>query len=380
MLPHSARRLRTLFGTLPFAGLVFGAVAFCTACPGPTLTPDGGRPLDAGTVDAPLDAGLGGDAGTFDAGDPAPIVCGALPAGVTEGHQGAVNDTATSPARSLVLMGGSVEVDSAARAFVEAAAGGDVLVLRASGSVDSYTPWFFEELGADPAPASAATLRIDVPSAAAEPAVRCRVSAAEALWLAGGDQWDYLGQWPASLHESLTELATRGVAVGGTSAGAMVLGQAAFAAEFGGVTSAEALANPLAADVSLRTPIFFQPELEAAIVDTHFSERDREGRLLAFLARAREALGGPVIGIGLDERAALTIKDGAFSVQTGAGDRVVFLYFLDEEAVLTAGSPLQIDQVGRVQLNAGASGAWPPDREALSVTLLTVQAGVVSPL
>ena len=66
-----------------------------------------------------------------------------------------------------------------------------------------------------PRPASAQTLLSDDPGAAGQAAVLCRVDRAEALWLAGGNQWDYLGGWPTALHDGIQRLHARGGAVGG---------------------------------------------------------------------------------------------------------------------------------------------------------------------
>src|SRR5687767_5112043 len=100
------------------------------------------------------------------------------------------------------------------------------------------------ELPSQPAPASVTTVRIDDPARSSSPAVLCFANNAEAVWLAGGDQWDYVGNWSAPLHEALSVLVEREVTIGGTSAGAVVLGEAAFDASQGSVTSPEALSNP----------------------------------------------------------------------------------------------------------------------------------------
>jgi len=335
---------------------------------------DPGGPIaqvDAGDAAAPVDAGSRNDAG--------PYSCAPLPAEVAEGRLGTAQDSTASPQRRLVLMGGSAEVDAASRSFVEAAAGGDVLVLRVSGSVDSYTPYFFEELQADPTPASVTTLRTDLPAAAGDPSVLCRVGAAEALWLAGGDQWDYLDGWPVALHTALADIAARGAGMGGTSAGAMVLGQAAFNAAQGGLTSATALQDPLASYVTLTLPAFAQPELDGHLIDTHFTQREREGRLLVFLARMRQLTGsGGVRGLGLDERAAIIIENASFHVLAEPG-RSAWLYEVSGTARLEPGTPLDLEGVVRVRLDHDARGDWPLDLGAWSGEAISVRAGVIGP-
>ena len=291
------------------------------------------------------------------------------------GLLGGGTDIRATASRRVILMGGGAENDMASKLFVESAGGGDVLILRATGSLTSYPTYFTATLEPRPGPASVITVLTSTPGAAGDPAVSCRVDRAEAVWLAGGDQWDYLGRWPATLHARLAALAERGVAVGGTSAGAMSLGEAAFSAEFGGVTSSDALADPLAPSVSLRYPGFAQPELAGALVDTHFSGRAREGRLLAFLARFIADRGHPeVLGIGIDERTALIIEDGSYRVY---GDGAVWLYRVRGPVGLAPGTPLDLDGVDVARRLDGDSGEWPVDLDGLETESPRVEAGVV---
>jgi cyanophycinase-like exopeptidase len=67
----------------------------------------------------------------------------------------------------------------------------------------------------------------------------------------------------------------------------MPLGALACDARAGSATSAQALADPYHAMATVSRSPFAQPELHDALVDTHFMQRDREGRLLACLARGR---------------------------------------------------------------------------------------------
>ncbi len=357
--------------------------AGCPTTAGPDAGAQDAGAQDAGAQDAGAQDAGAQDAGAQDAGgvDAGPVQCPAVDDAVALGSLGADEDTVASAVRRVVLMGGSVEVDPASTEFVDGAAGGDVLVLRASGSVNSYTPYFYEELPTDVAPASVTTLRIEDAAPSADPGVLCRVQAAEALWLAGGDQYAYLGIWRSALHDEIAALATRGAAIGGTSAGAMALGAFAFDAAQGSVSSAEALADPFDPLVSVVVSPLAQPELLATVVDTHFSARDREGRLLTFMARAKDAAPGldEVWGVGLDERAALVIEDGQFVVHTGAPDRRVWLYRYTGTPTLNAGVSLELEGVQRLAFAAGATGFWPVGEAAWADAVsLTVVGGVVS--
>ena len=274
------------------------------------------------------------------------------------GFPGTGADTRRRPLRRLVLMGGGREEDVAARSFVEASLAGDIVILRTSGSLTSYPEYFIGFL-ASVTPRTVVTVRTSNPESGADPAVLCRVARAEAVWLAGGNQWNYLGRWPAALHQALAAVAEREGAMGGISAGAVSLGQGAFDAQFGTVSSGDALADPLRPEVSVSRPVFAQPELDGVLVDSHFSEREREGRLLVFLARFLEDRGeGPVVGVGLDEGVALMIEAGSYQV-TSRGSGAAWLYEVGGPARLEPGVPLSLAGVRRVQLPAGSVGPWP---------------------
>ncbi len=305
--------------------------------------------------------------------------CPEAGAGTTIGGlRGTGRDATPSPVRRLVLMGGGPEEDGAARRFAEAAAGGDIVVLRATGSLTSYPDYFSVELAPSPAPASVVTIRTDTPPLADHPSVLCRLGRAEAVWLAGGSQWNYLGRWPNSVHVAVGEATRRGAALGGTSAGAVSLGEAAFDARHGTITSGEALSEPADVSVSVGPSSLPQPELANIIVDSHFTERSREGRLLAFLGRLlAQPRSGPFVGVGIDEGVALEIEGSGYRVSsTRAG--AVWMYEATGPAVVQPGQPLSLDGIRRVRLADGASGRWPfLFDEAERVQELVVEEGEV---
>lgn len=193
-------------------------------------------------------------------------------------------DTEATPLGGIVLSGGAGEVDPAMQWFLQRAGGGDVLILRVSGS-DGYQDYFYNELGVDVA--SVETIKFTAPSAASADYVIQRIAEAEAIWLAGGDQSNYVDYWQGTaVEDGLHALVARGGAIGGISAGMAVLGGGYFAAGNGTVYSDEALADPYDEDVDVRHGDFLElPYLSNTITDTHFDDPDRKGRLLTFLAR-----------------------------------------------------------------------------------------------
>ena len=318
-----------------------------------------------------------------DAGQQQPLDCGALPREATEANWGDAADHLSVANHRLVLMGGGAEVDLMSRSFVEGAGGGDVLVLRASGSVTSYLDYFGAEVEADPAPAQVSTVRLDEPSASSHLGVLCRVQGAESLWLAGGDQWAYLGQWSSAMHDTIDTLLFQGRTVGGTSAGAMVWGEWAFDAQWGSVTSGEVLGNPLSQTISLREAPHGHPFLAGTIVDTHFSDREREGRLLVFMAQAiQDEDTTRVRGLGIDGSTAISIEDGTFLVRSNS-DGAVWYYETDNVPTLQANEPLNFESITRLRWGNGETGQWPPalDDDPLpsswEIHRLTVQNGTI---
>lgn len=220
---------------------------------------------------------------------------------------------------STLLMGGGPDVDAAFRWMIDKAGGGDFVVIRATGA-DGYNQYVYVMGGVD----SVESLVIPSVEAANDPFVVDRVRKAEALFIAGGDQSDYIEFWKGTaLDDAIRDLVRRNVPIGGTSAGLAVLGQFDFAALKGTVTSADALANPYNRRMTLDREFLTAAAMTGVITDSHFDERDRMGRLLAFLARLTNPGDGWIgvdaaRGIGVDPSTAVAIDKG---VATRLADR-----------------------------------------------------------
>jgi cyanophycinase-like exopeptidase len=121
---------------------------------------------------------------------------------------------------------------------VSGSGNGDFLVIRATGT-DAYNP-YIQQLC--PGENSVATLIIPNRTAASDPFVIATIQNAEALWIAGGDQSNYINYWQGTpVQQELNGLIARGVPVGGTSAGMNVLGQFVYSAQASqAITSSEA--------------------------------------------------------------------------------------------------------------------------------------------
>lgn len=131
-----------------------------------------------------------------------------------------------------------------------------------------------------------------------------KIRQADALFFTGGDQLHVTSLMGGSpLNDLIHEKVEKGFIVAGSSAGAMMMsdsmivsGRNDIAPKNGGVE--------IAPGMNL---------LDGTIIDTHFSQRGRHGRLITAIAHFPQLL-----GIGLDERTAICKSNGEFKV-IGAG-------------------------------------------------------------
>lgn len=213
----------------------------------------------------------------------------------------------TSPLGGICLMGGATEHDEAMKWFLQRAAGGDVLVLRASGS-DGYNDYLFNQLGI--VSNSVESIVCHNALSANENYIHQRIEEAEAIWFAGGDQWNYISYWRNTKVDSLINdgLLNRNLVIGGTSAGMAIQGGVYYSAENGSVTSTTALSNPYDFSVTPDSTAFLKNTLlQDVITDTHYDNPDRKGRHVVFLSRMFEDYDMNSKGIACDEYTAVCI-------------------------------------------------------------------------
>ena len=227
---------------------------------------------------------------------------------------------------ALALMGGGDDVDEAFKWMIRKSGGGNFVVLRAVGT-DAYNGYIYAFGGV----ASVETIIIPSRDAAHDPFVLARIHAAQALFIAGGDQGDYTNYWQGTpVETAIHDLVRRHIPIGGTSAGLAVMGQYTFTGLAGSVTSALALSNPYDETITLEHDFFSLPEMAGLITDSHLERRDRMGRLISFMAGiVNDGWTETARGIGIDEGTALLVEDGV-AARVGAGS----VYFLR-----TAGMP-----------------------------------------
>ncbi|MBI5848518.1 MAG: cyanophycinase [Nitrospirae bacterium] len=126
------------------------------------------------------------------------------------------------------------------------------------------------------------------------------IEKATGVFFTGGDALDVTGLLGGTeidrlLHKRYEE----GMILGGTSAGAAMMSHAI-------IIDGESDANPRLSDVQIAPGEEF---IMGAIIDTHFSQRGRHGRLISAVAQHPHDL-----GIGIDENTAILLEDHQFRV------------------------------------------------------------------
>lgn len=226
----------------------------------------------------------------------------------------------------FLLMGGSKDVEVAIKWFLERSGGGDVVVIRSSGA-DGYNKFMFDLHKVN----SVETLMLDSRDKSYLPEVAKKIRNAEALFIAGGDQWNYVKYWKDSpVEDALNYLINeKKVPIGGTSAGLAILGEFYFDARNDTVTSLEALENPYNENVTIGKSDFINCKFLAnTITDSHYTQRSRQGRHIVFLARMAKDFGlKNARGIGVDEQTAVCIDENGIGKVYGINDA----YFLDSD-------------------------------------------------
>lgn len=223
---------------------------------------------------------------------------------------------ATAP--GLMLVGGGEWPYEAFRWMIGKAGHGRIVILRASGSIEAQDE-FFKDIGGITA---AQTLVFEDRKAASDPQVLEIVRQADGIFIAGGDQSNYVRFWKGTpLNEAINQHVREGKPLGGTSAGLAIMGAYSYGAMDGGsLTSVEAIKDPMGPAVTLVDHFLRLPPLPAGqvITDSHFGARDRLGRLLTFIARLSKEQGrADIKGLGVDENTALCIDgDGVGKVFT----------------------------------------------------------------
>ena len=221
---------------------------------------------------------------------------------------------------AVLLMGGGSDVDQAFsnRVASHVGSGADVVVLRTSGS-DGYNDYLLGLISAD----SVETLIIDSTTKANSDYVDWAIRSAEFVWVAGGDQSDYLNQWQ------------------GTKVQAAV----------------QHVFDQVVTDVCHETLNFSSrfvdvPFLDNSLTDTHFQERDRMGRAIVSLGHHSSQH----FSIAASEATSMFINANGDAVVDGSAEVYIFKETTrTNRATLQCGSAVNYQNVSRVKLLPGDS-------------------------
>jgi cyanophycinase len=278
------------------------------------------------------------------------------------------------------MMGGGSDLDDAFRWLCKKGNGGDFLVVRATGD-DSYNSYANGLCKVN----SVATLIIPTREAAQDPAVADIIRKAEIIFIAGGDQANYIRNWKGTpIQDALNANITAGKPIGGTSAGLAVLGEYIYSSEGdapddASLASAQVLANPFIARVTLRRDFLHIDLLRNTLTDTHFAKRDRMGRTLGFLARIVQDGWSPhPHEIAVDEKNAVLVEPNGSAQVIGSGKGAYFLSVTAAPDVCRADTPLTVHDILVYRVPPGSTFDVKNWRGTVSPYALSVISGQIN--
>jgi cyanophycinase len=260
--------------------------------------------------------------------------------------------------QGLALMGGGGIVDEAFRFIAGHAGAGHIVVLGADDHYDPSLKKYNQSFSTRWGPVrSSETIIFHNRKAAFDPRVLAVIAGADGIFLMGGDQGDYIRCWKGTpVQDLLNAHVAAHRPIGGSSAGLAILGHYSYAALAGSVESKTALADPFDPDMTLEEDFLRFAWLGKVVTDTHFAERRRMGRLIAFVARFDQAHPGMgIFGIGVDEATALLVgQDGTARLAEGSKGSVWLVRPSQPASVLVKGQKLSIADLAIERLD-GAS-------------------------
>jgi cyanophycinase-like exopeptidase len=257
----------------------------------------------------------------------------------------------------LVLQGGGDDVDANYIRMGARGGGGDFVVLRATGA-DEYQQYIHGLRNCD----SVETLVVDSREAAYDRRVVETVRNAEALFIAGGDQGNYVRFWKGTpLEDAINFVVSKSAPIGGTSAGMAILGEFSYSAMTPeSLTSVAALADPYATDLTLERDFLVLPGMAGIITDQHLQERNRIGRTVTLMARLlQDKWVEEAKAIAADRETAVHIDPatGIAEVFATADHPTPYAYFMRASqmpARAVPGEPLTFSGVEVYRLQPGA--------------------------
>jgi cyanophycinase len=215
---------------------------------------------------------------------------------------------AAAHAGSLVVIGGGLEDPAIYDEIVRLGGGPGVarigILTTGSGTPEKNGRFYLDAFAAHGAEAEWIPLEIGDPKRANDPALVAQARGCNVFFLGGGDQQRYTATLlrkdgsDTALLAAIRQAFEAGGVVAGTSAGAAALVEGPMVT---GGESYEALGRASGVSDRQRGGLRF---FRFGLIDTHFAERGRQGRLIRLAARRRVGL-----AFGVDEDAALVVED-----------------------------------------------------------------------
>ncbi len=225
-------------------------------------------------------------------------------------------DIHIQPTAGIAMMGGGRDLDEAFRWLCGRGNGGDFLVLRATGD-DAYNAYINGLCKTN----SVATLILPDRQAALDPAAAKIIRKAAVVFIAGGDQANYIRGWRGTPVERAINAHIAAASPSGGRAPDWRCWRVRFGclndkADDADLASTDVLPNPYFYRVTLVKRFLRIPHLENLLTDSHFAKRDRMGRSLVFLARIiQDDWSQTPREVAIDEgSAALVEQDGSATI------------------------------------------------------------------
>ena len=183
-------------------------------------------------------------------------------------------------------------------AFVAAAGGPDsrIAVISSASSLGAEVVEVYQAVFTSLGAREVVSLRPESRTQAAESDLVEPLGKVGGIFMTGGNQLKLSSLITGtSFGDAIHEAYQRGAAVAGTSAGASILAEHMVAFGAGGATPKQRMSQ-LSAGLGL---------IQGVVIDQHFEQRNRYGRLLSLVAQSPSLL-----GLGIDEDTAAVIHDG----------------------------------------------------------------------
>jgi cyanophycinase len=276
-------------------------------------------------------------------------------------------DVQTKPDAGTAMMGGGKDLDEAFRWLCNKGNDGDFLILRATGDYD-YNPYVKGLCKAN----SVATLIVPDRQAAEDPKVAEIIRQAEVVFIAGGDQANYVRGWKGTpVEEAINADIAQGKPIGGTSAGLAIEGQFVYGClkdkpDDKDLASTDVLPNPYFDRITLVKDFLKVPHLENLLTDSHFAKRDRMGRSLGFLARImQDGWSRSPREVAIDEKSAVLVEGDGKAMVVGTGKGAYFMQPAEKPEVCKDGVALTFRNVSVYRVAAGGHfdlNSWSGER------------------